>query len=1392
MKIMDTKLFFRLLLGFVVLIMNHNLQAQTSDAQIDVIIDGSKCSSNGKAKITVVVTPTKEGDIIDDSKAVYSIYKDQKFHTEKRANEIIELAPGNDYVIYATNLFCNGKLVSGTPPSISFPVTLGLIITKAEYKRCSKSDIFVSGAILGGSENGPYRYKLIDGNNVIKDTTLSASNKFSFSAKTSSSNLKIEMIDNGCSKDSPVRIDLETNSILESSLIEGDTTACKYGNMKLSVKSAYSGNKCTWKKGDKLISDKSTMEILNATEEHEGEYRFSMTFEGCDKEYSETFTIKLSGPQKPNVPIEPQYICFNSGTISLDNSKYASPTSDTYTLAWYRADGTFISETAPKLNSNDPNLIGTTEYLVSQKNSTGCESLKAKLTIIVENLPAKIGDNNIIFCTSSDSKPTMRIIKAGNYTYNLYTENVGGKPIGSGTSVNDTAFIKTTQDLVVGKTYFLETQNIHGCVSSERTIVVVSIKDSWIHGPEKVCFGDNLSLSSGYAGGKIMWTKPNGSTDNSDVLSIDSVKFTDAGIYRLLIQEPGLGCTMRDEIRVAVTQPVPPTVTKDSFRYVPTDTPSAMTASTTATNFTLKWYDPNGNPISGQSPKPVIDKEGVFVYHVSQDSSGCESPKVPITVIVGNVPSAVPATDIGICISDKPVVRIKNTIKDYTYTVYYKTNVIVEGKGNGDEILLSSNVVITEDSEIEITVTDIYGIKSSATKKSVITPASLIKESPSTVCFGSSFQLVAIDLNETNYVWTLPNGSKHEGKSVPVTYADYKNAGKYILTITTLGCPVVANAEESVRITQPEPPKVDKDSYVFSENESAMPLTATPKAGCTLKWYNPSGDLLSGQSPVPPTNNAGVFVYKVSQDSLGCESQKVEVTVMVGEIPSSVPVADINICIADKPVIHIDKTIKNYKYTVYYKNEVIAEKKGNGGNISLTSNVSISENTELAIIVSDTLNISSERTKVNLISVNNLIDLQNSTSSVCDGSTGKLVAVDITGASYVWTTLRGTETTQSITIPNASKADAGKYTLAVTTQGCAVAEQTTELKVEKPTKPSVTREVYYCTGDEAFKLTATALSGYKLVWFNESQTQLSDAPIPNTSSAGTSIYYVLQMSTSDKNCLSDQETITVVVENKPEAVVLDPVNVCIIPGNTQPVSVRIPDSSEGYIYSLYSQETGGSLVGYAASDGNGSPVDITIKDSEVISGMTYYLEITNKAGCTSDRTPVEVVITEMALLPDELPPYQINELYSQRLTTTVSEPRYEIVQGYLPIGFTLSSMGDISGTATEYADPFVFTVEVTSSLGCSVKKEYTLRSELLVSKMFSPNGDGINDMFMKGYKVIIFDCIGRKLFSGDDGWDGTYNGKVMPEDVYYYILYYKDKDGKERRITSYVTLIKTI
>lgn len=72
---------------------------------------------------------------------------------------------------------------------------------------------------------------------------------------------------------------------------------------------------------------------------------------------------------------------------------------------------------------------------------------------------------------------------------------------------------------------------------------------------------------------------------------------------------------------------------------------------------------------------------------------------------------------------------------------------------------------------------------------------------------------------------------------------------------------------------------------------------------------------------------------------------------------------------------------------------------------------------------------------------------------------------------------------------------------------------------------------------------------------------------------------------------------------------------------------------------------------------------------------------------------------------------------------------------------------------------------------------------------FSPNGDGINDVFMPDYVIEIMDRNGLRIYSGASGWDGTYNGRQAKEDIYFYRLHYRTANGKRQK-TGYVTLIR--
>lgn len=92
-------------------------------------------------------------------------------------------------------------------------------------------------------------------------------------------------------------------------------------------------------------------------------------------------------------------------------------------------------------------------------------------------------------------------------------------------------------------------------------------------------------------------------------------------------------------------------------------------------------------------------------------------------------------------------------------------------------------------------------------------------------------------------------------------------------------------------------------------------------------------------------------------------------------------------------------------------------------------------------------------------------------------------------------------------------------------------------------------------------------------------------------------------------------------------------------------------------------------------------------------------------------------------------------------------------------------------------------------------------SKLEMPNAFSPNGDGINDIYKAkdGYQSIvefhayIFNRWGQKLYSWDDpagGWDGKYNGKDVKQGVYFVLVKARGADGRKYNIKRDVNLLR--
>jgi FOG: PKD repeat len=72
---------------------------------------------------------------------------------------------------------------------------------------------------------------------------------------------------------------------------------------------------------------------------------------------------------------------------------------------------------------------------------------------------------------------------------------------------------------------------------------------------------------------------------------------------------------------------------------------------------------------------------------------------------------------------------------------------------------------------------------------------------------------------------------------------------------------------------------------------------------------------------------------------------------------------------------------------------------------------------------------------------------------------------------------------------------------------------------------------------------------------------------------------------------------------------------------------------------------------------------------------------------------------------------------------------------------------------------------------------------------FTPNNDGYNDIFLKGWHLKVYNRNGVLIYEGNDGWDGTYKGKLVSPDTYFYIVYYMSANGTKTK-EGYVTVVR--
>ncbi len=206
-----------------------------------------------------------------------------------------------------------------------------------------------------------------------------------------------------------------------------------------------------------------------------------------------------------------------------------------------------------------------------------------------------------------------------------------------------------------------------------------------------------------------------------------------------------------------------------------------------------------------------------------------------------------------------------------------------------------------------------------------------------------------------------------------------------------------------------------------------------------------------------------------------------------------------------------------------------------------------------------------------------------------------------------------------------------------------------------------------------------------------------------------------------------------------------------------------------------------------AVDNSQTTTYIFVPTGSTCATNTAMTVVVNSINTTSDVTATKTTVTEgdNTSLNVTLTPYIPGILYSWNPTSTLN-----CTDCPNPIA-TPNSAG-------------WYTVTITTPEGCKFKDSIYIDyriicGEVYIPNIFSPNGDGSNDVFkpygrcLKSMQFTIYDRWGEKIFYTDDiteGWDGTFRGKPMNSGTYVYLLTATLLYGDTVEMKGSVTLVR--
>lgn len=659
-----------------------------------------------------------------------------------------------------------------------------------------------------------------------------------------------------------------------------------------------------------------------------------------------------------------------------------------------------------------------------------------------------------------------------------------------------------------------------------------------------------------------------------------------------------------------------------------------------------------------------------------------------------------------------------------------------------------------------------------------------------TICAGDSAVITFTATPNTTVTYTANAATQTIGipasGTATLTVIPANTVTYSLVTIqdNTVNCTALASGSATVTVN-PIPSAPVTSDLAYCQFDAAPALTAV---GQNLLWYTtPTGGTGIAAAPVPATNVPATNTWYVTQSSLGCESPRSPLQVLVKPQPAApTTLAQTEYCQGEQamPLSATGDSLLWYTVPTGGVGSTIAPIPSTASPGTVTYYVTQTQNgcesPRLAIVLTVT---TPPQAPI-------VADL-----TYCQGETATPLTAQ--GQNLLWYNVpTGGASSTTAPIPSTNSPGTTTWYVAQVVGGCISNRAAIAVTVyEQPFAAITSTAKEVCQNQVlAFNFSGTAGPGATFTWTLplgatiESGTGSGPLNIKFTQ-PGTNIL-TLTVDAGNGRCSSSvKDTVNVIAI--PEAEIEMQPSACA--GDT--VHIRIPTMSPG-IADYHWDFAGGDLLRVPAT------IDGTYWLRWTGPGMhTVKLTVISQQQCPSFTATADINIHP---LPDASMANISNNICAND-TVLFAPATYHDSYTYR---WTPGQFFNVSSDSSVVKGIIAFSqnVEMTvyDEYGCEASSSKYISvqpcCEVYFPNAFTPNGDGRNDIFRPiahghhGYRLFkVINRWGQTVFSTDNevpNWDGNFQGVAQDPGVYFYFVRFECVDGKIVEQSGDVTLIR--